>query len=275
MAAPTPVSALVHSSTLVTAGVYLLFRFRGILVTIGTHCYFVFFGILTIVIAGIRAIHETDMKKIVALSTLSQLGLIVSTLGLGLSQLAFFHLLSHAYFKAILFMAVGNMIHCRNSYQDIRIAGNLSQAMPLSHAFFNLANLSLCGFPFMAGFYSKDLILEEVLMGHVNFTSVLIFFGATILTAAYSTRLTLLTSLREPSSSSLIWSSDNDSLIVRGIKFLVPLAVAAGPLLSLLLLPNFYVSFLPLSLKLLAFIVTLGGIALGLIYFNPKKSLLT
>lgn len=275
IAAPTPVSALVHSSTLVTAGVYLLFRFRGLLVRTATHTYFVFFGILTIIMAGIRAMHETDMKKIVALSTLSQLGLMVSTLGLGLSQLAFFHLLSHAYFKAILFIAVGNIIHCRNSYQDIRIAGNLSRAMPLRHAFFNLANLSLCGFPFMAGFYSKDLILEEVLIGQVNFTSVLIFFAATLLTAAYSTRLTYLTSLRETSGSALLWSSDNDALIVRGIKALAPLAVAAGPLLRLFLLPNFYLSFLPLILKLLAFLVTVGGVGLGLSYFNSSKSLLT
>lgn len=86
---------------------------------------FIHIGILTILIAGLSAIHERDMKKIVALSTLRQLGLIVRTLGLGLRQLAFFHLLSHAYFKAILFITVGNIIHCSNSYQDIRVAGNL------------------------------------------------------------------------------------------------------------------------------------------------------
>jgi len=275
MAAPTPVSALVHSSTLVTAGVYLLFRFRALLTQTGINPLFIYFGVLTIVIAGIRAIHETDIKKIVALSTLRQLGLIVRTLGLGLSQLAFFHLLSHAYFKAMLFMAVGNIIHCSNSYQDIRVAGNLATAMPLSHSFFNLANLRLCGFPFLAGFYSKDLILEEVLIGHTSYTGVIIFFGATLLTAAYSTRLTLCTSLGVTQASSLLWSSDNDPLIVRGIKMLAPLAVAAGPLLRFYLLPNFYTSFLPLSLKLLAFLVTLAGIALGAQYFNKRVSLLT
>lgn len=154
--------------------------------------------------AGISAIYETDIKKIVALSTLRQLGLMVSTLGAGISQLAFLHLLSHAYFKAMLFMAVGNMIHCSNSFQDIRVAGNLAGAMPLRASFFNLANLSLCGFPFLTGFYSKDLILERVLLLPCAPLVALIFFVATLLTAAYSARLTLLTSLRAPNASSLL-----------------------------------------------------------------------
>lgn len=204
IAAPTPVSALVHSSTLVTAGVYLLFRFRALLYGHGLEAFFIGVGLLTMLMAGISAIYETDIKKIVALSTLRQLGLMVSTLGAGISQLAFLHLLSHAYFKAMLFMAVGNMIHCSNSFQDIRVAGNLAGAMPLRASFFNLANLSLCGFPFLTGFYSKDLILERVLLLPCAPLVALIFFVATLLTAAYSARLTLLTSLRAPNASSLL-----------------------------------------------------------------------
>jgi len=210
MAAPTPVSALVHSSTLVTAGVYLLFRFHAILRTSAALIALLRFGVLTITMAGLTAINEIDIKKIVALSTLSQLGLIVSTLGLGLRKMAFFHLLSHAYFKAILFMAVGNMIHCRNSYQDIRQAGNLREVIPLRVTLFNLANLRLCGFPFLSGFYSKDLILERVLINSRRGALFFLFFFATLLTAAYSARLTLITALRLPPSSALQWASDND-----------------------------------------------------------------
>lgn len=204
--------------------------------------------------------HETDIKKIVALSTLSQLGLIVSTLGLGLGELAYLHLLSHAYFKAILFIAVGNIIHCRNSYQDIRVAGNLATAMPLRVSYFHLANLRLCGFPFIAGFYSKDLILEEALIRATNFFTIGVFFVATLLTAAYSTRLTLLTALGSNQGGALLWSSDNDKVITKGISTLAPLAIGAGPGLSLVLLPNFYISYLPFTLKLLAFLVTLLGV---------------
>lgn len=273
MAAPTPVSALVHSSTLVTAGVYLLFRFRRTLVFEKVNQVFIVAGLLTILIAGIRAMHEMDIKKMVALSTLSQLGLIVRTLGLGLSQLAFFHLLSHAYFKAILFIAVGNIIHCRNSYQDIRVAGNLGGAIPLRVRFFHLANLRLCGFPFSAGFYSKDLILEEALIGRRNALGVFVFFAATLLTAAYSTRLTLLTSLGPSQATPLLWSSDNDPVITKGMAVLAPLAVGAGPALRVILLPNFYISFLPFVLKLLAFLVRLAGVRVGWSYFNSRPSL--
>lgn len=179
-----------------TAGVYLLFRFHALLCARLSPLVLLAFGVLTITIAGITAINEIDIKKTVALSTLSQLGLMVSTLGLGLGKIAFFHLLSHAYFKAILFMAVGNIIHCRNSYQDIRKVGNLSEAIPLSITLFNLANLRLCGFPFLAGFYSKDLILERVLINPGRGSLLFLFFFATLLTAAYRARLTLLAALR-------------------------------------------------------------------------------
>ena len=157
MAAPTPVSALVHSSTLVTAGVYLTFRFFYVfqinniieaLLTIGT---------LTILIAGIAALKETDAKKIVALSTLSQLGLIISALGLCLHKIAFFHLITHAFIKAMLFISIGNLIHSSIDYQDIRKSRIIFNMFPMSRCFFFIGNLGLCGFPFLAGFYSKDL----------------------------------------------------------------------------------------------------------------------
>lgn len=122
MSAPTPVSALVHSSTLVTAGIYLVSRFEGLL----RHRNYTFLlgvGLVTRVVAGISAILEVDIKKIIALSTLRQLGVIATALGLGLPQVSYYHLLVHAFFKALIFLCIGSLIHRSNDYQDVRRVG--------------------------------------------------------------------------------------------------------------------------------------------------------
>jgi NADH-ubiquinone oxidoreductase chain 5 len=168
MAAPTPVSSLVHSSTLVTAGVYLLFRFREFLRLSQILPYILLMGTLTMLMAGASAIFEIDIKKIVALSTLSQLGIIIAAIGIGLYEVAFFHILAHAYFKALLFMSVGNMIHLSSDFQDLRKIGLTAHSLPVTLAFRVVANLSLCGLPFISGFYSKDLIIELAIMGSPN-----------------------------------------------------------------------------------------------------------
>jgi NADH-ubiquinone oxidoreductase chain 5 len=174
MAAPTPVSSLVHSSTLVTAGVYLLIRFN--FAFSDSLCYFLLFiSRITMFMSGLGARFEFDLKKIIALSTLSQLGLIMSILALGGYKLAFFHLLTHALFKALLFMCSGNIIHNVGNCQDIRFIGSLVNFIPLTCVYFNICNLSLCGLPFFRGFYSKDLILEVMRMGYLNFYIYIIF----------------------------------------------------------------------------------------------------
>ena len=149
-------------------------------------------GSLTIIIAGLAAIREIDAKKIVALSTLRQLGVIITTLGAQLPALAFFHLLSHAFFKALLFIRVGSIIHLSRRYQDIRISRLIPKFEPISLRIALLANLSLCGLPFMRGFYSKDLCIESFLGSQISITRTLIFWMATFLTCAYSVRFTLL-----------------------------------------------------------------------------------
>jgi NADH-ubiquinone oxidoreductase chain 5 len=190
IAAPTPVSALVHSSTLVTAGVFLLIRFYPFL-----HTFSIFNPILliisslTILIAGTAAIIECDLKKIIALSTLSQLGVIIAAIGINFPILAFFHLLTHALFKALLFICAGSLIHHHHHTQDLRQIGNIFPQMPLTTSCLLTANIALCGIPFITGFYSKDLILEFSLFHPINYTIILIFFIATILTAAYSARI--------------------------------------------------------------------------------------
>lgn len=169
IAAPTPVSALVHSSTLVTAGVYLIIRFNDFLFIIEISKYLFFISVFTIFIAGLMAIYEFDLKKIIALSTLRQLGLIMINLRLKLRLLSFFHLLTHAIFKSTLFICAGIIIHLINNNQDIRIYGSLNEFIPFVMIRFYIANLSLCGMPFFSGFYSKDLIIEIIYLTNLSY----------------------------------------------------------------------------------------------------------
>lgn len=210
MAAPTPVSALVHSSTLVTAGVYLIIRFSYIITRRDVRAWLFLLGALTIVMAGLAAIGEIDMKKIIALSTLRQLGVIILTLGAGSPKMAFFHLLSHAYFKAILFMCAGSLIHTMREYQDIRTirAGESASVKVLAVA--GVANLRLSGLPFITGFYSKDLILEAVLMQGHSALSVGFLALGTILTVAYRVRTVILLSARVATGCHINFTSDGD-----------------------------------------------------------------
>merc|ERR1712038_278096 len=140
MAAPTPVSSLVHSSTLVTAGVYLLFRFERLLVKLNLNIFVIIVGSLTMFIARTAAFFEIDMKKIVALSTLRQLGVIMTSIGAGYRNLAFFHLLRHAYFKALLFIRTGNLIHAAGRFQDSRAIGGMSEIIPFNYSDGNFYN---------------------------------------------------------------------------------------------------------------------------------------
>lgn len=189
IAAPTPVSALVHSSTLVTAGVYLLIRFSHLLFNTQLRQILLLISGLTIFISGLGANFEFDLKKIIALSTLSQLGLIIIILSIGFYKLAFFHLLTHAIFKALLFICAGSIIHNIMNSQDIRSIGGLCLRIPLTSSFFNIANLALCGIPFIAGFYSKDLILDFSSYSYINLYIYFIYFFSTGLTVRYSFRL--------------------------------------------------------------------------------------
>src|SRR5436190_966210 len=171
IAAPTPVSALVHSSTLVTAGVYLLIRFHEILII---NSFLFVTGCLTIFISGLGANFEIDLKKIIALSTLRQLGVIIIVLSLGFYELSFFHLLRHALFKSLLFLCAGVFIHSIGDSQDIRFLGGVDTGCPSRSFYFVACSLSLCGFPFIRGYYSKDAILESYMILNINSFIILI-----------------------------------------------------------------------------------------------------
>lgn len=190
MAAPTPVSALVHSSTLVTAGVYLLIRGYPILserdFSLGVlKCLRLF----TLVIAGRVALVEVDLKKIVALSTLSQLRIILFAISICLPKVAFFHLITHAIFKSLLFLRAGVVIHRSLKWQDIRLLGKNWARLPVRMSCVTVASLSLCGMPFLRGFYSKDLIIEIRLQSGDRLIIYLMLVVGTLFTSWYSVRL--------------------------------------------------------------------------------------
>jgi NADH-ubiquinone oxidoreductase chain 5 len=224
------VSALVHSSTLVTAGVYLLIRFRVLLNTSFIRDVLLLLSMLTIFMAGIGANFENDLKKIIALSTLSQLGLIMGILSLGFYKLAFFHLLTHAIFKALLFLCAGSIIHRVNNIQDIRFIGGLVSFMPFTSICFNVSNLALCGMPFLAGFYSKDLILEVLMIDNINLLSFFLFFFSTGLTVIYSFRLFYYSITRDFKFNSVFLFGDR-IIIILGISGLILLRVIGGRML--------------------------------------------
>lgn len=228
MAAPTPVSALVHSSTLVTAGVYLLIRINIIIININISKYLLIIGILTMIMAGLTAIIEIDIKKIIALSTLSQLGIIIIILGAGSPVLAFFHLISHAFFKAILFICAGLVIHNMKDYQDIRKIGFRFNSLNYSISIILIANIRLCGLPFLRGFYSKDLIIEIVFIKGKNLIVVLLLLIGTSLTVMYSCRLRFLVSLNFIKTESYFFITENAKDMLLGITLLLPLSILGG-----------------------------------------------
>nr|AHC94327.1 NADH dehydrogenase subunit 5 [Nerita fulgurans] len=281
MAAPTPVSALVHSSTLVTAGIFILIRFYYLLAAWPLFNFLaLFIGTITLLMAGIGANHEHDLKKIIALSTLSQLGVMMLSLGLGAWNLTLFHLYTHALFKALLFLCAGAIIHNNSNVQDIRSFGALAPQMPLTITCLNIANLALCGAPFLSGFYSKDLILETCLYNPTNSIALILIFLATGMTAAYSIRLSLVTLWQESSNLALTQNSDEDWVVTTPIIILTLAAISGGLILQTMF---FYFNesiYLPLTHKLLTISVTLAGawIALNIwklkLMKNPDNSLM-
>nr|UUJ36869.1 NADH dehydrogenase subunit 5 [Epeorus sp. 03 ZXM-2022a] len=263
MAAPTPVSALVHSSTLVTAGVYLLIRFSPLIEGTPVTSFLLLISGLTMFMAGLGANFEFDLKKIIALSTLSQLGLMMSILSLGFYKLAYFHLLTHALFKALLFMCAGAVIHNMKDSQDIRNMGSLVSQMPYTSACLNVANLALCGMPFLAGFYSKDLILEMAALSYLNSFSFFLFFFSTGLTMCYSLRLVYYSMTSDFYPGVCHPMNDEGYIMLRGMTGLLVLSVVGGSVMSWVLFPTPLMVCLPLGLKTLALTVSLLGGWLG------------
>jgi len=201
MEGPTPVSALIHAATMVTAGVFIIIRCSPLFeISYFTLNFISFWGALTALISATIGLVQNDLKKVIAYSTCSQLGYMIFACGLSNYNVSLFHLVNHAYFKALLFLSAGSIIHALNDEQDMRKMGGLLQVLPFTYMMIFIGSLSLMGFPFLTGFYSKDLILETAfakycLIGHFSFWLGLL--SATF-TAFYSFRLIFLTFLNNP-----------------------------------------------------------------------------
>jgi NADH-ubiquinone oxidoreductase chain 5 len=198
---PTPVSALIHAATMVTAGVYLLMRASPLIEyssTVLILCLWV--GAITSVFSSLVGLFQQDIKKVIAYSTMSQLGMMVIAVGLSSYNVALFHLINHAFYKGLLFLAAGSVIHAVGDNQDFRKYGGLRLFLPLTYSVMVIASLSLVAFPFMTGFYSKDFILESA-YGQFYFSSISVYFVAVIaaiFTTLYSVKVLYLTFLTNP-----------------------------------------------------------------------------
>nr|YP_010175196.1 NADH dehydrogenase subunit 5 [Olidiana tongmaiensis]QSJ61401.1 NADH dehydrogenase subunit 5 [Olidiana tongmaiensis] len=251
MAAPTPVSALVHSSTLVTAGVYLLIRFFNVFFYL--NYLFLFISFITIIMSSFCALFEFDLKSVVAYSTLSQLGLMMFSLFMGLVDLSYFHLLSHAVFKSLLFLCSGIFIYFMGDVQDIRMMSSMSNVMPLTSSCFNISWLSLCGIPFLSGFYSKDLLIEYSLSSGLNLLIYILVYISLCLTMFYSLRL-FYYSMIVNSGFCMYFIGDSFDLMKFSVFFLSLLSVFFGCFFNWVVGFDVFFIYFPLYIKFMIII---------------------
>lgn len=256
MAAPTPVSSLVHSSTLVTAGVYILIRWS---IFVNFYNFILTVGTITLFMARIRALFETDIKKIIALSTLSQLGLIFMSIGLKLNDLAFLHLILHAFFKALMFITVGNFIHISSDYQDIRAVSLRPLAFQLTFTFALISNLSLIGIPFLGGFFSKDVILEICVSDSLRLMFILLFFSSLTFTVAYRIRFLHSVYIAPIKFVKLNLAQEPLNSTSFGINLLSLLVIIGRSYLSFALQFNQTIVIVPTEIKLIILIFLILG----------------
>jgi NADH-ubiquinone oxidoreductase chain 5 len=228
MEGPTPVSALIHAATMVTAGVFLLARSSPIFEYAPNALFVVVvIGSITAFFAATAGILQNDLKRVIAYSTCSQLGYMIFSCGLSNYSVGVFHLSNHAFFKALLFLGAGSVIHAVADEQDMRKMGGLKKLVPFTYSVMLVGSLALMGFPFLTGFYSKDVILEVAYSKYTNYGHFSYFLGvfAAFFTAFYSIRLLHLTFLSEPNGYRPVIINAHDS----AVGMLAPLAILAIP----------------------------------------------
>jgi len=224
MEGPTPVSALIHAATMVTAGVYLLMRSSPLIEYSSTVLLLcLWLGAITTVFSSLVGLFQQDIKKVIAYSTMSQLGMMVIAIGLSSYNIALFHLVNHAFYKALLFLGAGSVIHAVSDNQDFRKYGGLKPFLPLTYSVMLIASLSLVAFPFMTGFYSKDFILETT-YGQFSFSGTVVYFIATIgamFTTMYSIKVLYLTFITNPNGSLIDYKHAHEGNIFMSIPLII------------------------------------------------------
>nr|ALC75989.1 NADH dehydrogenase subunit 5 [Bemisia afer] len=197
MAAPTPVSALVHSSTLVTAGIYLMLRFEPKIKYTNLNNLIFYISMMTLVMASLNSLTQWDIKKLVALSTLAQLSIMFIAISMNMYKLAFFHMIMHATFKALIFLCSSTLISMSNT-QDLRKISSTSKNSVITLTSFNTANMILCSIPFSSSFYSKELIMEMMMINSINNIMTILFLMTILTTMIYSFKMVMIINMTKP-----------------------------------------------------------------------------